>query len=81
MYVLDDYKAGRIYAGYTQADLQRNLPNDFYLTTEILNSLEQECDFIWNNEAGQDYYIFKTSLKKLIKYMEERDCLNFIQGV
>ena len=81
MYVLDSYVDGKIYAGYTKSDLMLNLPDEFYITDEILDSLEQEGEFIYNNKAGQDYYIFKTSLKKLIKYMDERGCLNFIQGV
>ncbi len=81
MYVLDDYEEGIIYAGETQADLQRNIPNSFYVTADVLNSLEQDGEFIWNNSAGQDYYLVKMSIEKLLPYMVERNALNFIKGI
>ena len=80
MYVLDDYKEGIIYAGESQADLQRNIPNDFYITTDVLNSLKNDGEFIWNNKNGMDYYIYKMSGEKLFGYMSARNCLNFIKG-
>jgi len=80
MIVIDDYENGIIMAGGSDADLRDMTPNMKKCVQDLINGfgIIEDVHFKDDNE---DFYVFRMDPNKLLKYMAERDCLNFIKGV
>jgi len=83
MIVIDDYKEGIVYAGRTMADLTSH-----FIPDELMEKVKS---FVDTNglpskpkhfmEDGLDFYLSVIDDNKLLKYMSDRNCDNFIYGV